>query len=83
MKIAAAAIKFRGKVYHLPAPNRHHHIIAYIRNLHETAVTQEVQGFLTNSGKFLDRKEAARIAIAAGQIKALRWPPNLYSEDLW
>lgn len=41
------------------------------------------QGFVTSTGEFVDRVEGAAIAIAAGQIKALKWPPLLYSEDLY
>lgn len=39
------------------------------------------QGFLTNKGRFVDRKEGAEIAYAAKQI----WEPKetLYSEDLY
>lgn len=42
----------------------------------------EVQGFLTNKNRFVDREDAARIAFISGQIK----DPNLeklYSENLY
>lgn len=42
-----------------------------------------VQGFLNSDGKFLDRLEAAEEALRCGQISELKWPPNLYSEDLY
>ena len=38
------------------------------------------QGFVTECGKFVDRKEAAKIAFEAGQTKKLESP--LFSEDL-
>jgi hypothetical protein len=41
------------------------------------------QGFVTHEGKYVDRYEAARIALEAKQIWTLNWPPQLYSEDLW
>lgn len=41
------------------------------------------QGFVTNRGDFVDRITAGEIALGAGQIAALGWPPELYSEDLW
>ena len=42
------------------------------------------QGFLTSRGRFVDRTEAARIAIAAGQIKELQYhDEHLFSEDLY
>ena len=42
-----------------------------------------IQGFVTDTGEFLDRVEAAKHAIECGQIKATRWGPRLYSEDVW
>ena len=41
------------------------------------------QGFLTHGGQFVDRVEAARIAIEEKQIENLNWGNQLYSEDLW
>ena len=35
------------------------------------------------TGKYLRRLKLAKAALEAGQIDALKWPPNLYSEDLW
>lgn len=32
---------------------------------------------------YVDRVTAAGIAVAAGQIEATRWGPELFSEDLW
>lgn len=40
-----------------------------------------VQGFLTNLNRFVDRKEAAQIAFAAGQIKHEQI--TLFSEDIY
>lgn len=42
------------------------------------------QGFLTSTGRFVDRKEAAKIALASGQIEKLNYSnKELYSEDLY
>lgn len=41
----------------------------------------EVQGFLTNTNRFIDRKEAGKIAFEAGQTKELEI--DLHSEDLY
>ena len=42
------------------------------------------QGFVTDTGEFLDREAAAKHAIACGQIKALKFSTvDLFSEDLW
>lgn len=45
---------------------------------------KEVQGFLTNKNRFVDRKEAAEIAYKAGQIdQPTTHPIGLFSEDLY
>ena len=41
----------------------------------------EVQGFLTNKNRFVDREEAAQIAYDAGQTETLL--KRLFSEDLY
>jgi hypothetical protein len=41
----------------------------------------EEQGFLTNTDRFVDRKEAGQIAFDAGQIK--EETKRLFSEDLY
>lgn len=38
------------------------------------------QGFVTSSGRFVDREEAAKIAVFAGQVIGIE---ILFSEDLW
>lgn len=44
---------------------------------------KEVDGFLTTHNRFIDRKEAAKIALEQGQIKKLRYSStDLFSEDL-
>jgi len=43
-----------------------------------------VQGFLTDTNRFIDRVEGAKIALACGQIKELEYSKTkLYSEDLY
>jgi hypothetical protein len=44
-------------------------------------VTQDMQGFVTDTGRFVDRTEAAKIAFEAGQIKEEK--RILFSEDLY
>ena len=39
------------------------------------------QGFVTNAGRFVSRKEAAKIAFEAGQTEKLE--DELFSEDVW
>ena len=42
-----------------------------------------IQGFLTNLNRFVDRIEGAKIAIDNGQIKELKYGSRLFSEDLY
>jgi hypothetical protein len=44
----------------------------------------EVQGFLTNKNRFVDREEGAKIALSSKQIEKLKYSKRLlYSEDLY
>jgi hypothetical protein len=87
-KITHVAIRFRGKVYSLPSPNRHHHVIrAIIEELGPCKVDamDEDQGFLDEEGNYLNRKQALVSALENNQVKN----PNdircgmLFSEDVW
>lgn len=46
-----------------------------------SSVGKEVEGFLTSKNRFVNRSEAAKIAIEAGQIQTET--PRLFSEDLY
>lgn len=71
-----------------PKPFRHHDIIAWygatINRLRLREGYIETQGFLTNSGKFVDREEGLIIAQRNNQILE-KSPPKykLFSEDMW
>lgn len=81
--VVAAAIRQDGKIYSMPPPMRHGHVIhSMVTKGCKTPITGD-QGFLLSNGKFADRKVAGVIAVAAGQIKELSHPPRLYSEDMW
>ena len=75
----------------VPPPGRHHTVFAGVRGTcDETAKTRGFccgaqQGFVTSTGRFVDRKEAYKIAHAACQIikHSSSVPGTLYSEDLW
>lgn len=45
----------------------------------------EIQGFLTNKNRFVDRKEAGAIAYAANQLKVDKFEigDELFSEDMY
>ncbi len=82
--ITEAAVLHHGQPWSVPRPGRHGDVI---RRLDETHPADgpfvEEQGFMTSHGRFVGRREAGRIALAAGQTHALRWGVDLYSEDLW
>lgn len=82
--IAQAAIRQDNIVYTLPRPARHHTIIRYmVRDLGMIIPIKGEQGFTTDNGIFVNRIQAAKIAIESGQIEKLNNPPELFSEDLW
>jgi hypothetical protein len=72
-------------MYSLPRPNRHHHIIRLIADeIPGAHITQEWQGFLDDTGKFLGRQEAVKVARRCGQILVKTSPSYmLFSEDIW
>jgi len=71
-KIVKAAIKRNGKVY---TGFRHALVLDSMRidgvvvNV-ENPLKMDEQGFVTNTGRFVDRVEAANIAFKAGQIRS-------------
>lgn len=87
-KITHVAIEYAGRIWSLPAPNRHHHIIRMIaKETGDGIHGPDVQGFLDETGRFIGRIEAYAIASDNGQLK-LRGPAayqgrELFSEDLW
>lgn len=85
-EIACVAIKYDDiGVLALPAPARHHHVI-WTRLLIDGRRTggNAAQGFLTTSGRFVDRKKGLKIATKRGQIiKKHGNESELYSEDMW
>jgi hypothetical protein len=86
--ITHVAIRFRGVVYSLPSPNRHHHVIAKIAQ--ETGADRvdghgDDQGFLDANGTYLTRQQALLSAQLHGQIKpgTVIRANRLFSEDVW
>lgn len=64
--------------------HRHPHIIGQcisLLNKRQFEMGENVQGFLTNKNRFVDRKEAGLIAYEAGQTSKLI--NRLHSEDLY
>lgn len=82
--ITRVAVRFSGVAHSLEAPYRHHHVLRDIY-ANNGKTFPNVQGFLDNRGKFLNRRDAMRVALAAGQVlmgSALHGY-LLYSEDMW
>jgi len=83
VKISNAAIMLAdGKILSLPRPARHNDIFgeAWFK---ENLVGHE-QGFTTNKGEFVDRREALLIAMSSGQlIRSPMVAGKLHTEDLW
>lgn len=79
--IVCVAVEFADGIVSLPPPYRHHHVIQRHHSTTGISGSGLRQGFLTNTGRFVDRTEAAKIAHTAGQIAEPK--PWLFSEDLW
>lgn len=82
-RIISVAISSFGIVASLPAPARHGDVLRKLHDFNPLVVGAERQGFLTNAGRFVNRRDAAVLALEAGQVVKLISPPELYSEDLW
>ncbi len=52
-----------------------------VKERHDLGIYEKEQGFITNLNRFVDREEAAKIALSAGQIKEPI--KRLHSEDLY
>lgn len=93
--IEAAAIKYGDLICFIPKPARHHNILHKLSDMYNSdrkadwAYAEEKQGFITDTGEFLDRKSAKLHAQACGQFRpeGLRVSSyngdELFSEDLW
>lgn len=79
-----AAIRYKGTVYSVPRPGRHHHVVLLMAMRGLGPETMHDQGFVTNKGRYVDRQEGVVIARNAGQIIKKTSPDNyLFSEDVW
>jgi hypothetical protein len=65
---------------------RHHHCIATIKQATGKRYNEwsdNVQGFVTLSGRFVDREEAYKLVKQTGQVEPKHSDYELYSEDLY
>jgi hypothetical protein len=84
-KIVSAALKVGREVISLPPPARHADVIRYAlvgTPSSEVYGPESVEGFLTSTGRFVDRVEAGKIARDAGQVGGFFGLP-LQTVDLW
>ena len=81
--IVAAAIRYEGKTFALPAPARHGDILNKWRL--KTSTVGKF-GFIDSEHGFVDRRDAWMIAEREGQILVKDHPQQkgvLFSEDVW
>ena len=84
-RIVAAAIQY-GATISLPQPARHDTILKamdLLMSIDATKVKPHDQGFITDTGRFVNRVEAYQIAYRAKQVGETDQYPLLFSEDLW
>lgn len=85
--IVRAAILHAGRVYSVDRPGRHGDVIRIMAQAGLDAAAMHDQGFLTDTGRFVDRVQARQIAARSGQLLPPRkngyTGPKLFSEDLW
>jgi hypothetical protein len=81
-RLKMAAIKYKGKIY---TGWRHCFIIGQICEVEQIdKVRGEKQGFITDTGRFVDRQEGLKIAFATGQIIKKQYNKHkLFSEEVW
>lgn len=79
LKITQAAINFNEQIL---TGRRHAHIMAEIWQKHPNVkITDDMQGFVTQDGRFWNRFQAGAIAFGAGQTETRH--ERLISEHLW
>lgn len=77
-RIEMSAVLHEGSIY---TGKRHPDAIRLaVEKTGKKPINREL-GFVTNTGRFVSREEAAKIALSAGQITEAK--DKLFSEDLW
>lgn len=69
-----------------PPPARHHTLMHPMTDHASSRIGPDDQGFLTSTGRYVDREEAMRIVRRSGQPHRADLSDDadtLYSEDLW
>lgn len=81
--IVAVAVRANGLIISMPAPARHFNIMKSMPAKMARSVLPSDQGFVTDTGHYVGREDALRIATAAGQLLKPTAHRELFSEDLW
>lgn len=82
--IDRAAIRAGDIIFKVKRPYRHHHVLGVMRLRNVKNPQRATQGFVTSTGRFVDRIEARRIAHDAGQLlPTASKGDRLFTEDLW
>jgi len=84
-RIVSVAINIKGVIASLPAPARHGDVLKALQQLNKIIIRPDRQGFLTSTGRYVNRREGGQIALANNQTLtgSLQWGDELFSEDLW
>lgn len=84
--ITGVAILLDGIIHQMPRPARHFHLVysMFEQGYDSCLAGPEGEGFVTSTGRWVNRTEALAIAMAAGQVAVKVGNPTiLFSEDLW
>ena len=82
-KIIAAAIMMNEYFTAMvPNPGRHADVIHELAKAGLKIPIKGAQGFITSTGRFVNRLDAKEVAIKAGQVTQTEFD-ELYSEDVW
>lgn len=84
--IVAAAVQIEGVTFSLPQPARHGQVSHSLEGVvHDDQITTATEGFLTSTGRFVNRVQAKHIAHRAGQtiIRDNPHSRDAFSEDFW
>lgn len=82
-RIAGPAIRKDGKVWSVPIPASHYSVSLEMSRFDCVEPLKGEQGFVTTTGRYVDRREARVIASAAGQIvNPITGSDDLFSEEL-
>jgi hypothetical protein len=82
-KIIGVAIKHGGVTYSLPRPKRHSDVVAHVIAAVGEEPPQDSRGFITNTGRYLNRVDAKKLALRNGQLANDTPSHGLFSQDLW